>query len=141
MEEPFVLHQAGTSRRWTLHRPIDTYGDGYIWTVRAQISDYGMSAVTSAKLDGDGSDLGAFFQLLADGWRGWEGARTWRSLDGEMEIDARHDGRGHVAIGVTLRYGEPSFAADAWSARVVLAVEGGEEMARLASDLWQLRCR
>jgi len=136
MDEPLVLQPVGTSRRWVLHRPVDPYGDGHIWTVKAEISDHGMSAQTSVIVDGDdGSDLGSFFQLLADGWRGWEGARVWRSLEGEMEIDARHDSRGHVAVGVTLRHGEPAFAADAWSARTVFTLEAGEEMARFANGL------
>jgi hypothetical protein len=52
-----------------------------------------------------------------------------------MKIDARHDGRGHVAIGVTLRRARQSYADDAWSARVVFTMDAGKEMTRLASDV------
>jgi hypothetical protein len=138
MDQPFVLHPIGTSCRWVLHPPTDPYGDGYIWVVHSEIYDDGMSAKTSVTLAGEETDLGTFFQRLADDWRGWEGAREWRSLEGEMAIDARHDGRGHVAIGVTLRRARESYADDAWSARVVFTVDAGEEMTRLASDVRDL---
>ncbi|WP_446218834.1 DUF6228 family protein [Micromonospora sp. IBHARD004] len=142
MEEPFVLQPLGTSCRWVVHPPTDPYGDGYIWAVRSEISDEGMSAATSAMLAGrwapENESLGWFFQSLADDWRGWEGVREWGSLEGELEIDARHDGRGHVAIGVRLRRARQAYADDAWSARTVLVVEAGEEMTRLATDVRDL---
>jgi hypothetical protein len=103
MDQPFVLQPVGPSPRWVLHPPTDPYGDGYIWDVRSDIIDDGVSAQTSATLLGgratpeDDSDLYGFFERLSDDWRGWEGVREWRSLEGEMSIDARHDGRGHVA--------------------------------------------
>jgi hypothetical protein len=79
-----------------------------------------------------------FFRRLADDFRGWEGAREWRSLEREMKIDARHDGRGYVTIGVTLKRARQAYADDAWSARTVFTVEAGEEMVRLASDVHDL---
>ncbi|MCA2184201.1 DUF6228 family protein [Nonomuraea cavernae] len=36
-------------------------------------------------------------------WRGWNGVRCWTSLEREFALDAPHDGRGHVSLGVTLR--------------------------------------
>ncbi|MER7444649.1 DUF6228 family protein [Micromonospora avicenniae] len=57
---------------------------------------------------------------------------------GEMEVDAHHDGRGHVAIGVMLRRARQAYAHDAWSARAVFVVEAGEEMTRLAADVRDL---
>jgi hypothetical protein len=52
-----------------------------------------------------------------------------------MEIGASHDGRGHVLIGVTVKRPEMTFAADAWSARIVFALEAGEQLAGVARDL------
>ncbi|MGV9214597.1 DUF6228 family protein [Micromonospora sp. RB23] len=142
MQEPFVLNPPGTSCHWALHPPTDPYGDGYILAVRSEISDEGMMAKTSATLAGrwapEDETLEWFFQSLADDWRGWEGKRNWCSLDGELQIDAHHDGRGHVAIGVTLRRARQAYADDAWSARTVLMVEAGEEMTRLAADIRHL---
>jgi hypothetical protein len=138
MDQTFVLQPIGGSCRWVLHPPTDPYGDGYIWAVRAEIYDEGMSAQTSVILAGEEVRLGTFFQRLADDWRGWGGARQWRSLEGQMEIDARHDGRGHVTLGVTLRRARQAYADDAWSARAVFMVDAGEEMARVASDIHDL---
>jgi len=81
----------------------------------------------------DDQDLIAFVRSLADDWRGWSGARTWRSLDGDMLIDAHHDGRGHVSLGASLCH-RPMFS-DAWSARVVVGLEAGEQLSRLVTDL------
>jgi hypothetical protein len=72
-------------------------------------------------------------QGLADDWRGWTGERKWRSLDAKMWIDARRDGSGHVTLGATLQ--EDASGSDAWSARVVVVLEGGEQMSGLAADL------
>lgn len=139
MDEPFVLQPVGSSCRWVLHPPTDPYGDGYILALRSEIYDVGMWAETSATLVVDEEvDLGGFFQRLADDRRGWDGAREWRALEGEMDIDARHDGRGHVAVGVTLRRARQPYAADAWSARTVFMVEAGEEMTGVARDVSDL---
>ncbi|SIR68261.1 DUF6228 family protein [Micromonospora avicenniae] len=74
-----------------------------------------------------------FFQLLADDWRGWGGERSWRSLDATMRITARHDGKGHVALGGTLH--RDSYSPGGWLARVFITVEAGEEMTSLVADL------
>ncbi|GAA2368648.1 hypothetical protein GCM10010170_068640 [Dactylosporangium salmoneum] len=130
------------AKRWVVHPPQDPYGDGYVYTIVTQLFDDGMIASTSAKMDGvfagsQATTLSAFVQTLADDWRGWDGIRTWRALDHELALDARHDGRGHVSLGVTLRASVPSWDDTAWSARVVFVVEAGEEMTRLAVDLRQ----
>lgn len=52
-----------------------------------------------------------------------------------MEIEATHDGRAHVLLAVTVKRPEMTFVADAWSARVVLTLEAGEQLARVARDL------
>lgn len=74
-------------------------------------------------------------QGLAGDWRGWNGTREWWALEGEMGLDACHDGRGNVTLGVTLKRSRTSYADDAWSARVVFTIEAGEEMTRLANDI------
>ncbi|WBC13250.1 DUF6228 family protein [Micromonospora sp. WMMA1998] len=82
--------------------------------------------------------LPVFLDELAAGWAGWPGVRTWRSLGGQLALDARHDGRGHVTLGVTLR--RPGHDADdtGWSARCVFLLEAGEETTRFARDLGAL---
>lgn len=55
-------------------------------------------------------DIVPFFQGLADDWSGWSGTREWWALEGEMGLDACHDGRGNVTLGVTLKRARTSYA-------------------------------
>jgi hypothetical protein len=76
-----------------------------------------------------GDDLPGFLRGLAEDYRGWAGARQWRSLEDQMRIEASHDGRGHVTLMFRLRehvYG------DQWDLSVPFIVEAGAEMAALA---------
>jgi hypothetical protein len=89
-----------------------------------------MTASTAAGLDGVFVDpqvtkLPALIEALAADWRGGDGVRTWRSLDRELAIDARHDGRGYVALGVTLRPPGLDLDHTAWSARAVIVLQAG----------------
>jgi hypothetical protein len=56
-------------------------------------------------------------------------------LERELCFDARHDGRGYVSLGVTLRPPGLDLDDTAWSARTIFVLEAGEEMAQVASDL------
>ncbi len=134
MTEPLVLH---TSRgtRWVVHPPYDPYGDGRVWRMVAEIHDGQLSAVTDACLDGQATTLTSFVAALATDWRGWQGVRRWQSLEGELELDARHDGRAQVSLGVTLRAPGPDLGDTRWGARAVLVLEAGEELSRLVADL------
>jgi Family of unknown function (DUF6228) len=138
MTEPFVLGHAA-AERWVVHPPKDSYGDGHLFTFATELHEAGMTAATIAYVDGTAADLGmtlsGFTERLAADWRGWAGVRTWESLEGELVLDARHDGRGHVSLGVTLRGPDLDRDGTAWSARAVFVLEAGEEMTRLAADL------
>lgn len=142
MRQPYVLGRPGGAR-WVVHPPEDPYGDGYVCTVATELHEDGMTAVTVAKVDGRHTGpeviaLPVFLDALAAGWEGWQGIRTWTSLEGKLALDARHDGRGHVSIGVTLRQPGLDLTGTAWSARAVFVLEAGEEMTRFASDLGAL---
>lgn len=51
----------------------------------------------------------------------------------EMTMEATHDGSSHVRIAVTLRSAQRAHDPDAWSARVVLTLEAGEQLRELFS--------
>ncbi|HZN74157.1 MAG TPA: DUF6228 family protein, partial [Micromonosporaceae bacterium] len=87
---------------------------------------------------GGAADLAAFMGQLTDDWRGWQGSRVWHALEHEMTVEAVHDGRGHIALSVTLRRHRRAYAEDAWSACRVFVVEAGEEMTALARDIEHL---
>ncbi|WP_319461062.1 DUF6228 family protein [Micromonospora sp. RTP1Z1] len=141
MSEPFVLQPSGGARR-VVHAPQDPYGDGYVYTIATELHEQGMTASTVAKIDGLYADLATtlsgFVQGLAADWHGWNGVRTWTSMERELAIDARHDGRGYVSLGVTLRAPGLDLEDTAWSARAVYVLEAGEEMTRFAGDLTHL---
>ncbi|MGW3350023.1 DUF6228 family protein [Nonomuraea rubra] len=131
--------QAAGGPRWIVRSPQDPYGDGYVHTVATELYDDGMTASTVAKIDGMYASLDCtlpgFVEGLAAEWRGWDGVRSWASMERELALDVRHDRRGHVSLGVTLRASGPDWDDTAWSARAVFVLEAGEELARFATDL------
>ncbi|WP_265522857.1 DUF6228 family protein [Oerskovia flava] len=78
-------------------------------------------------------DIAAFFVDLESDWRGWDGDRTWESLEGDMSLSGRHTGS-RVRLEVTLRSGLSQSAAE-WSATLVLTLDAGEELSRAAADV------
>lgn len=129
----FVIAPEGSPQRWTLGRPTDPYGDGYVHTVFVEVTDNGIAASGRATFEGrTPQTLRDFLMRLAEDWQGWPGTRTWTAMENEMTLEATHDGAGHVRIAVTLRQAQPAHDADAWSARIVLALEAGEQLRELA---------
>ncbi len=47
--------------------------------------------------------LGEWFGALAADWRGWDGQRTWHSIEGTLRLTATHDGLGTVLLYVHLK--------------------------------------
>jgi hypothetical protein len=82
-------------------------------------------------LNGDGLD--DWWQDLADSFRGWEGEKTWESLEHDASLSARHDRTGHVTVRVTLR-GPLGYEPD-WGASATFAFDAGEELSRVASEV------
>lgn len=134
MSESFVLELPG-GLRWVIEPPADPYGDGYVRTAVVGIRADGLEARTVATFSDGPWNPARFFAELAADWRGWAGVRRWRALEGEVEIEASHDGRAHVLIGVTVKRDGMTFAPDAWSARIVFALEAGDQLAGVARDL------
>jgi len=77
----------------------------------------------------------AWFSDLANLWTGWEGERTWESIEHGLRLSAVHDRRGHVKLDVTLRSG---FWENDWLVRATVQVEAGqlERMARHAASFF-----
>ncbi|MGI5339365.1 DUF6228 family protein [Streptomyces sp. CA-181903] len=79
------------------------------------------------------ADLGAYLEELAEGYRGWDGERRWRTDDGDLSVSAVFRPGGHVGLTWTVR---PWYeAAGGWSASVTTWLEAGEQLAALASDV------
>jgi len=80
----------------------------------------------------EGDSLDAYLSDLAERFRGWEGVREWRSLEGQLRIVAKWESRGHVTLRVHLR---STHHPDAWEASVGFDVEAGAEMVALSTDV------
>jgi hypothetical protein len=110
--------------------------DGAALTLRAHTRDYflaelrGLNLMAHARVGTYMSHgLGELFTQMASDWRGWRGAKTWSSLEGELRMSAEADRTGHVSISVELREGAPAI----WTVVLELLVEAGQ-LESLARD-------
>lgn len=79
-------------------------------------------------------DLARFLQQLADGFRGWEGERAWKTYDEDLALRAVFVSGGHVRLTWTLRPWRV-MSLGRWQATVTTQLEAGEQMAALAADI------
>ena len=122
--------------RLVLHRPVDDWGDGYVWSLRVELHGDRLSAEGRRNLDGRGPEnLPAFLAGVESRWRGWDGIRSWTAMDEALTLDATHHGHA-VLLGVTLRRIDRTTdgGPEVWSARLGLAILPGEELRGLARD-------
>jgi hypothetical protein len=76
--------------------------------------------------------LAGFFEDLADSWKGWDGEKSWRSIEHELLITATSDALGHCLLTFTLRDG-PN---DTWKTTVSgFTIGAGEDMAVVAREM------
>ena len=80
------------------------------------------------------NDLALFFTDLAEHWRGWSGTKNYRSVEGDLLLQADHTGS-HVELHFTLQ--DPEFH-NSWSAWGKLTLDAGEELTRVSEDLQNL---
>jgi hypothetical protein len=79
----------------------------------------------------DGTWLAAYVRDLADSWTGFEGAKSYGSLEGDLDLEATHDGIGTVELRVNVRDPSPP----EWSFMAVLLLGAGAHLERVAADL------
>ncbi len=80
----------------------------------------------------DWDALAAFFSDLADSWRGWEGEKSWESIEHDLRVTATSDPLGHCLLTFTLRDG-PNYT---WETVVGgFKIDAGEDMAAVASEM------
>ncbi|MPQ98270.1 hypothetical protein GB931_10145 [Modestobacter sp. I12A-02628] len=90
------------------------------WRVR--LTGAGLDAVLDCpESPWQAQSLAEFFASLDHDWRGWTGARSWTSDDGELQVTARHDKPNTVLLDVLLAGGAPP----RWSCAAELEVDPG----------------
>ncbi|HEX9520221.1 MAG TPA: DUF6228 family protein [Streptosporangiaceae bacterium] len=113
--------------------------DPIVQTLTAELSSSGLRAIRTVvhSYRTGFADLADFFAQLEQDWRGWDDARSWRSLEGDLGIEARHEFR-HVQLRVTLRAYGPGWGNDGWKASANLTIDPGEQLSQIAADLSRL---
>ncbi|MDF0512494.1 DUF6228 family protein [Agromyces sp. H3Y2-19a] len=86
-----------------------------------QVRADGLSATRWISEYPDFGGLVQYFAELERHWRGWQGTKSWISLEGDLALAATHTGS-HVAISVSLE------TPWRWKAQVDFSVGAGEEL-------------
>jgi hypothetical protein len=88
-----------------------------------------VSAYTDAK------GVVRLFAEAARDWRGWQGAKVWESLEGELRLEMTIDRSGHVTFRVQMW---STFKHDEWRLDTRIGLDAGslEALASEARRLW-----
>jgi hypothetical protein len=125
---PLVLKSADSASTLTLS---DIVGDRFT-------ACYSSPEVTVSRRVWAYTDFGLLvdlFQSMARDWKGWDGERTWGSIEGEFSISATADRLGHVSLSLGFTQND---ASEPWSVSVQLNLEAGqlERIARHVTALF-----
>lgn len=88
------------------------------------------SDVEASYVDGF-ADLVRFFEGLLADWRGWDGTRTWGSVDRTLRVHATSG----ITLLVTVRQHPGPEAHLPWTAAAEFHIDPGEDLRRLVADL------
>jgi hypothetical protein len=79
----------------------------------------------------DPQGVANLFAEAATNWRGWSGAKSWDSVEGELSLQLTADHTGHVTLTVVINHdvGGP----DSWRVKSQLSLEAGQ-LEHLAND-------
>lgn len=126
-----VIHSADQQSCLSVGIESDRSGFDSRWHVKLETPD--VSATHGFWSGVEPGALAAFFDALADEWRGWTGDKVFSSVEHDFVLRATHDGRGHVLLWVRLG---THVAADAksWLVTAPLALEAGQ-LERLATSI------
>ena len=91
--------------------------------IRASLKDKDIAASSAKIYIYEPHGLAAFFEDLSVGWRGWEGAKEWSSVEGDFTLLCKSDGLGHIAMLVTLKSGPYE---DDWCVQSVIHLDAGQ---------------
>lgn len=115
-------------RSLTLRRDIAPDSER-IWRFVATLS-LPQGSVTTPVLD-LGPGLATFIREVAAEWRGFDGLKEYATLEGQLFLSCRYDGKGTVNCSVTLRQPEPP----EWSFEALMQFGAGAHLERLADEV------
>lgn len=123
-----VVIQSIEGRRLILSHPSPG-SDEDLWSFTATLETETAKARVGVWDDGIG--LAEFFAGLAEAWRGFEGERTYDSLEGNLSISCCHDRRGSIVCEMTVAQPSPP----SWSLSAEMTLGGGAHVAEIASSV------
>lgn len=80
----------------------------------------------------DGVGLANFFRSMANEWKGWEGSKSWASIENDFELEATNNGTNSVDLFFSLR--KNIGADDDWEFKGKIKVELGA-LDKVAEDI------
>jgi hypothetical protein len=117
MEEVTITSIEGRKLRLSqVRRHVDP---GEPWSFSAELAL--PTATASGSVWEYGPGIAPFFRSLANDWKGWEGERSYSSLEGQLHLQCRHDGKGIVELQVTLGKPEPP----SWALSATMTIGAG----------------
>ncbi|MFE4455973.1 DUF6228 family protein [Nocardia tengchongensis] len=127
------LHRAALWHRTTPYSDGTPHDEAFV-AACAELSGDGMTAtIHGIMLDTvGGRSLPHFLDTLVADFAGWDGIRTWESLNHELRIDAEHLRLGHVQLDWSLTQG-PVVDQNAWTATTTMVLEAGEQLRQFAA--------
>jgi hypothetical protein len=118
-----------SGRELVLVAPPYRTSDGEPWSFQATLTTEDANATAIVWEYRRGPEV--FFRELADAWQGSEGEKSYASLEGELRLDCRHDGRGLVVCDVSLGRQSPP----TWRLSAELSFGAGAHLERIAGEL------
>lgn len=76
------------------------------------------------------SSLAGYFADLAANWRGWNGSRSYESIEGDLRIQANHDGHVHLHVALW-----ESTVPEGWRVEAEVRLDAGEVLTTAARDV------
>lgn len=114
-----------------LSEPTRPYDDEPTLDFLVRARGQWVSIETSVRTwDGDGLD--SFLSALAEDFRGWEGERTWHSLEYDLTISAEHHSGGCVHLTWGIHDRPP---VEQWHFEATTVHAAGEDMRNLAAEV------
>lgn len=79
----------------------------------------------------DCRQLTNLFWEMAQSWQGWEGVKTWGSIEGEFNLACTSDKLGHVTLEVDLVERDTN---EPWSPKFNIQIEAGQ-LEKIANEI------
>ncbi|WP_392533075.1 DUF6228 family protein [Nostoc sp. C117] len=84
----------------------------------------------------DFQSLVNFFKEIARAWKGWEGKKTWSSIEGDFVLSCTSDKLGHITLQIELVQLDE---IETWSANFNLKTEAGQ-LEKISKEIAMLSC-